>query len=676
MLSVRTLLVAVLALIAIHFVSAQSATDKINSLKERAFTEVHAEAPSCRVGENIGSCIPSKSCTGTRHRGLCPGSADIQCCIPAGAGAGAPATATSTTSTSSAAPAAGPKCKFGTQTGVCMSKSKCSGTTKSGLCPGSADIQCCLSPLAAPATTPAAPGRRVLPNPGEACTAFGKKGTCKEIVSCKGGRPYPGWCGGAASIQCCIPNEFSPIKPGVFTAKKARKITRSRAERLAEAEHRAKFAAFNTLYKKTYATAAKKEEAYAIFRENRIKNVNNNDRHGKGNVVFSSLTPFSTIPSHAFNALYKGFRPPTPRAGRSLLETEVEAGVTVFEPTEAQLEEAREIMRRAEQSDVSFISHGAGTLVQEGEACGANNKGLCQNADNCLNAMGTPTEGTCNTEGEICCIPPGPVTPGQFSASGATVSGTLEVDFRNLLTPIKNQKSCGSCWAFTATAVVESAYTRSTGKSLILSPQYFVDCDTKSSGCGGGLPGNAFDLLKTSRQPTEAEYPYKAVRGTCAMQSGSGPKTKGNVRITICPDYKDCLDADGSQAVKLLAGLKMYGPIAVALDASKWQSYKGTIFPSSSCSPAWASIDHAVQLVGYGSENGKKFWLIRNSWDTWWGEQGFMRIEASNGSCGFVNYAQATIYDPDTTVTAPAATPATPAASTDPASQLNIGGRR
>jgi len=205
-----------------------------------------------------------------------------------------------------------------------------------------------------------------------------------------------------------------------------------------------------------------------------------------------------------------------------------------------------------------------------------------------------------------------------------------ELDWRTkgVVTPVKNQGGCGSCWAFSAAETVESAYGMATlardGKAAsipILAPQQLVDCAPNPKHCGGtgGCEGStqplAFDYLVMAKgHDSEADYPYKGRDGTCE-DSKHAPKIgiTGKVELPT------------NNYTSLMHALVTAGPIAISVDAS-WGAYEGGVF-SDPKSGIHTNIDHAVQLVGYGTMGGKDYWLVRNSWGASWGEQGYIKIE-------------------------------------------------
>lgn len=202
-----------------------------------------------------------------------------------------------------------------------------------------------------------------------------------------------------------------------------------------------------------------------------------------------------------------------------------------------------------------------------------------------------------------------------------------EVDWRKkaLTSAVKDQGYCGSCWAFASTAVIESHVAINTGLLFDLSVQQIAMCSPNPNNCGGSGGCNgataeiAFDYVTGSTGLFEEfQYSYQAYYGqnsACAT-----PADKTNPVATIDGYVK--LPVNNYTA--LMNAIANVGPIAVSVDASSWSGYTGGIF--NGCNQKNPDIDHAVVLMGYGEENGQKYWLIRNSWSASWGEQGYIRI--------------------------------------------------
>jgi C1A family cysteine protease len=197
------------------------------------------------------------------------------------------------------------------------------------------------------------------------------------------------------------------------------------------------------------------------------------------------------------------------------------------------------------------------------------------------------------------------------------------VDWRSsgAVTGVKNQGSCGSCWSFSTTGSMEGINKIKTGSLISLSEQQFVDCDKGYGdlGCNGGLPENAFQYAKANKIESESAYPYTGAKGTCAYSSSKGQVVlKGQGAVT---------KNSGSQLQAAVA----QQPVSVGIEADKsvFQSYKSGIITSTACG---TSMDHAVLVVGYGTESGQDYWILKNSWGTTWGEKGYFRLARSSGS--------------------------------------------
>jgi len=196
------------------------------------------------------------------------------------------------------------------------------------------------------------------------------------------------------------------------------------------------------------------------------------------------------------------------------------------------------------------------------------------------------------------------------------------------VTPVKNQGSCGSCWAFSCIGNIEGAWFLKGHPLTNLSEQQFVDCSASNSGCGGGWPYLAMeDIAQFQNQvDTEVGYPYTEQNGKCTFSKsdvGASFKTFSifcNEHTQVCSE------------IKMASTLYTDGPLSACLDATPFQFYTGGIIDSSDCSSI--QIDHCITLVGYGSSNGTDFWKIKNSWGADWGEKGFVRLEKGKGACG------------------------------------------
>ncbi|KAI9907781.1 hypothetical protein PsorP6_004609 [Peronosclerospora sorghi] len=208
------------------------------------------------------------------------------------------------------------------------------------------------------------------------------------------------------------------------------------------------------------------------------------------------------------------------------------------------------------------------------------------------------------------------------------------------VTPVKNQGMCGSCWAFSTTGAVEGAAFVTSGKLVNLSEQELMDCDHNGDmGCSGGLMDHAFAWIEENGGLcSEADYEYKGKAEMCR-------KCEDVVKVTGFQD----VNAQDEHALRVAVAQQ---PVSVAIEADQkaFQFYKSGVF-NLTCG---TKLDHGVLAVGYGSENGQKFWKVKNSWGSTWGEQGYIRLAREEngpaGQCGIASvpsYPFATVISED-----------------------------
>lgn len=212
--------------------------------------------------------------------------------------------------------------------------------------------------------------------------------------------------------------------------------------------------------------------------------------------------------------------------------------------------------------------------------------------------------------------------------SGPLTQNPVSVDYRDKIPPVKNQENCGSCWAFGAAVALEHAYTKKTGNVVAFSEQQLIDCTSKygNAGCNGGNAQPTFEYVMKEGIVKMSDYPYEKRQSTC--------RKSGKTVVTKAQDYADVRANDGKE---LETALATKGVLAVAVDSYEMFNYKSGIFTEYACN--YYQVDHAVSLVGYGTENGKDYWIMRNSWGTDWGEKGYMKMEknvdkSGRGTCG------------------------------------------
>jgi C1A family cysteine protease len=218
---------------------------------------------------------------------------------------------------------------------------------------------------------------------------------------------------------------------------------------------------------------------------------------------------------------------------------------------------------------------------------------------------------------------------------------TTILDWRtqNVVTSIKNQRKCGSCYAFATAAVMESLYAIKTKSQnpIDFSPQQLIDCSSNgNNGCSGGNfpPSIRFLLGQGGKIATLASYPYAEKKQTCKT-SGVNQINLGNIEYSAIPEGDE---------KKLADALANYGPIFIGLDADSklFMFYKAGVLKIDNCPNRRQDMDHAMVLVGYGYDNNLNipYWIIKNSWGTGWGESGYLRLAKDAGNmCGITSMA-------------------------------------
>ena len=207
---------------------------------------------------------------------------------------------------------------------------------------------------------------------------------------------------------------------------------------------------------------------------------------------------------------------------------------------------------------------------------------------------------------------------------GDALPNSVDWRAKGAVVGIKDQGDCSSCWAFSAVATVEGINKIRTGNLISLSEQELVDCArTKNTkGCNSGLMTDAFEfIINNGGINTEKNYPYKAKDGQCDVY-------KKNQRYVKIDDYEE-VPSNYEQALQKAVASQ---PVSVGIDADSkgFQLYSSGIF-TGSCG---TSIDHGVTIVGYGTERGMDYWIVKNSYGTQWGESGYIKIQRNVGGAG------------------------------------------
>jgi len=199
---------------------------------------------------------------------------------------------------------------------------------------------------------------------------------------------------------------------------------------------------------------------------------------------------------------------------------------------------------------------------------------------------------------------------------------------KGVVSQVKSQGMCGSCWAFSAVGNIEARFTIKTNSSVLFSEQQLVDCDKVDQGCNGGLMEDAYKYLENDGLMTSADYPYTGKNDKCSYN-------KDNVSAKITGYHY----AGTTDEAKIRQLLFEEGPFAIAINATPLQFYFWGIFNpwwEWICSPK--QLNHGVLIVGYGISGKTPYWIVKNSWGAHWGEKGYFRIIANKGACGLNTY--------------------------------------
>lgn len=226
-----------------------------------------------------------------------------------------------------------------------------------------------------------------------------------------------------------------------------------------------------------------------------------------------------------------------------------------------------------------------------------------------------------------------PRFPAEEYTSISNLSLPLRFDWRDkhVVTQVRNQKTCGGCWAFSVVGAVESVCAIKGQPLEVLSVQQVIDCSYSNYGCNGGSPLSALYWLNKLQVKLvrDSEYPFQAQNGLCRYfsDSHSGSSIKGY----------SAYDFSG-QEDKMAEALLALGPLIVVVDAMSWQDYLGGIIQHH-CSSGEAN--HAVLVTGFDKTGSIPYWIVRNSWGTSWGIDGYVRVKMGGNVCGIADSVSA-----------------------------------
>jgi len=215
-----------------------------------------------------------------------------------------------------------------------------------------------------------------------------------------------------------------------------------------------------------------------------------------------------------------------------------------------------------------------------------------------------------------------------FKHTNLTVDEKVNWIEKGYVTDVKNQGHCGSCYSFAATGALEGQWFAKEAELPSLSEQQIVDCSRRygNLGCNGGWYTSSWDYLKDAQgSESEDAYPYKGRQGYCRFD-----------RSEVTAEVHGYVEVEKNNENALKEAVATVGPVAVAISVSgRFPRYTGGVYYNPDCHNDLWHLNHAVLAVGYGSEEGQDYWLVKNSWGESWGLEGYVKMARNkDNNCG------------------------------------------
>jgi len=221
-----------------------------------------------------------------------------------------------------------------------------------------------------------------------------------------------------------------------------------------------------------------------------------------------------------------------------------------------------------------------------------------------------------------------PTLEGKFQEDTFGFPQSWDCRDHGLVSTVRSQGSCGSCWAFAAVGAVEGAWAKEKGQLYRLSEQELIDCDKSDGGCHGGGISSALTWVHNHRGLAKnADYGvghYHPSQGNCHHKEEETVASLKRVRHVASKN-----EADLKRAVHNA------GPVAMSVHVNKkFKAYKSGIFNDPACPKN--SANHALLTVGwkYSTKYKKTKWIVKNSWGKSWGQGGYIYLEYGKNVCG------------------------------------------